>query len=431
MLLYDDPQNKYSINALVAALQRHGYRGNLHLAATGSGLLDAAARLREKYDVLVIGMSMMTTQLPSRLGLIEELRKAKAVNTLLVLGGPHASGDPAGTILSLGFDVAFLGEAEETLPRLVEALEDGDDLSSVRGIVYRCGDRLVFTGKDRPVDLDRYPPFPYWERRFGPIEITRGCPWGCRYCQVPYMHGALLRHRSVEAVAEVAEAFYRAGMRDLRFISPDSFAYGGDGRRLNFDALAELVETLHRLAQKYGGRLFFGTFPSEVRPEFVTDDTMRLIKGRVANTSIIFGAQSGSERMLKLLGRGHGVEAVLEAVETAKRHGFRSDVDFIFGLPGETREDIEASLALAEKLVAMGARIHAHTFLPLPGSPLADAPPGKIPGWAKKRLYRLIGLGGLYGQWEQQERLAQTIAELRGKGIILGRRGWRLIRAGC
>lgn len=431
MLLYDDPRNKYSINALVAALHRHGYRDSLYLTTTGDGLLEAAARLRGKYDLLVVGMSLMTAQLPSRLGLIGELRRARKKNVLLVLGGPHASGDPAGTILSLGFDAAFVGEAEESFPRLLEALEEGEDLSSVKGIVYRCDDRLAFTGKDRPVDLDRYPPFPYWERRFGPIEITRGCPWGCRYCQVPYMHGALLRHRSVEAVARAAEAFYRAGMRDLRFISPDSFAYGGDERRLNFEALAGLVETLYRLAQAYGGRLFFGTFPSEVRPEFVTDDTMRLIKGRVANNSIIFGAQSGSERMLKLLGRGHGVEAVLEAVETAKRHGFRSDVDFIFGLPGETREDVEASLALAEKLVAMGARIHAHTFLPLPGSPLADAPPGKIPGWARKRLHRLIGLGGLYGQWEQQERLAKTIAELREKGVILGRRGWRLVKAGC
>ncbi len=431
MLLHDDLPNKYSINALIAALHRHGYRDNLYLAPRGEGVLEAMAELSGKYDVLVVGMSLMSTQLPSRLGLIERLRAARRRNTLLVLGGPHASGDPAGTILSLGFDAAFIGEAEESLPSLVEVLEEGEDISRVKGIVYRCDDHPAFTGRGRPVNLDDYPPFPYWERRFGPIEITRGCPWGCRYCQVPYMHGAVLRHRSVEAVAQVAEAFYKAGMRDLRFISPDSFAYGGDGRRLNLDALAELVDTLHTLAGKHGGRLFFGTFPSEVRPEFVTDDTMRLIKGRVANTSIIFGAQSGSERMLKLLGRGHGVEAVLEAVETAKRHGFRSDVDLIFGLPGETREDIEASLELAEKLVAMGARIHAHTFLPLPGSPLADAPPGKIPKWAKKRLYRLIGIGGLYGQWERQERLAQDLARLREKGVILGRSGWRLVRAGC
>ena len=431
ILLYYVEGNKYSMNSLIAALDLAGLGSRVVLARSPGELMDTARMLLNKHERVVLGMSLMSVQLPSRLVLIERLVKLREKGLFMVAGGSHPSGDPAGTILSLGFDAAVVGEAEKVFPRLVEALEEGEDVYSLRGVALRCGDHVFFRGREKPVKIDDYPSFPYWRGLVGPIEITRGCVWGCKYCQVTYMHGALMRHRSVESVARLAKEFYRRGLRDLRFISPDSFSYGGDGRSIEFDVLAELLERIHGLALRHGGRVFFGTFPSEVRPEKVVDDTMRLLKGRVANRSIIFGAQSGSPRMLREIRRGHGVEEVLEAAETAQRHGFRSDVDFIFGLPGETREDVEESLRLAERLVSLGARIHAHTFIPLPGSPYSEAPPGKIPPWAKKKLYRLIGRGGLYGQWEAQERLAQQIHMLREKKIILGLKGWRFTKPSC
>ncbi len=432
VLLHYSGDSKYSVNALIASLDKHGWGGKLVLARSPEELLDHAVSLASKGFRVIVGLSLMTVQIPRRLSLISRLRELGGrLGLFLVAGGSHPSGDPAGTILSLGFDAALVGEAEEAFPSLLEALEEGLDPYALRGVALRCGDHVFFRGRARPISLDEYSSFPYWRGLMGPIEITRGCVWGCRYCQVTYMHGALMRHRSIGSVLRLAEEFYRRGLRDLRFISPDSFSYGGDGRSIALDKLSELLEKLHALASRHGGRIFFGTFPSEVRPEKVVDDTMRVLKGRVANKAIIFGAQSGSPRILREIRRGHGVEEVLEAAETALKYGFRSDVDFIFGLPGESREDVEASLRLAERLVSMGARIHAHTFIPLPGSPYSEAPPGRIPLWAKKRLYKLIGRGGLYGQWEAQERLARQIHELRAKGLILGAKGWRMLRSTC
>ena len=83
-------------------------------------------------------------------------------------------------------------------------------------------------------------------------------------------------------------------------------------------------------------------------------------------------------------------------------------------------------MKLMEKLVRMGVRIHAHTFIPLPGSPLENAPPGKIPLKIKKYLMKIYGKGKLYGDWLKQERIAEIVHELRVKGVIRTRERWKL-----
>ncbi len=69
---------------------------------------------------------------------------------------------------------------------------------------------------------------------------------------------------------------------------------------------------------------------------------------------------------------------VVRAVELSVAAGFEPDVDFLLGLPTETDEERVMSMKLADRLVTMGARIHAHAFMPLPGTPLRDATPEAI-----------------------------------------------------
>ena len=94
------------------------------------------------------------------------------------------------------------------------------------------------------------------------------------------------------------------------------------------------------------------------------------------------------------------------------------DVDFIFGLPGETDEDVDETIKVMEKIVKLGGRIHTHTFLPLPGSPFENAPPGKISLKIKKFVFKICGKGRAYGDWLKQEKLAKKIDELRNSGVI-------------
>jgi B12-binding domain/radical SAM domain protein len=238
---------------------------------------------------------------------------------------------------------------------------------------------------DHAVLLDAYPPF---GRLRGYVECSRGCPHACAYCQTPRLFPAGMRHRSIDACAAAARA-----LADVRFVTPNAFAYGSDGRTPRF----EKVRSLLRAVSREGARVWFGTFPSEVRPEFVTGEALELVGEFCANTRVHLGLQSGSDRVLALLGRGHTVDDGLEAVDRVLDHGFGPVVDLILGLPFETDEEQEATLALAEHLAGRGCRVHAHRFVPLPGTPLAGRPSRPLLPSAERRIGRLALAGRLTG----------------------------------
>jgi len=240
------------------------------------------------------------------------------------------------------------------------------------------------------------------------VEISRGCPYACAFCQTPFFIGGRMRHRSVEAVTHWVKKAMEAGYSYLRFVTPDAFAYGSpDGRTPNLEAVERLLFEMNRLM---GPELiYFGSFPSEVRPENVSAEALALVTRYAANDNIVFGAQTGSPRLLRELRRGHTVEDVYRAAEFTLQAGLKPIVDFMFGLPGETEEDQRLSLQLIEDLAAMGATIHSHTFMPLPGTPLADAPPGRVTPEVESILGRLSKDGLHIGQWRKQEALAAMI----------------------
>jgi radical SAM superfamily enzyme YgiQ (UPF0313 family) len=102
-------------------------------------------------------------------------------------------------------------------------------------------------------------------------------------------------------------------------------------------------------------------------------------------------------------------------VATVIRAGLVANVDVIFGLPGETAEDVRLTLKMMEDLSSLGARVHTHTFIPLVGTPLADAPPGRVDGETRRALGRLAGRGKQFGSWQRQERLRRELAAFRAR----------------
>jgi B12-binding domain/radical SAM domain protein len=205
------------------------------------------------------------------------------------------------------------------------------------------------------------------------IEITRGCPWACTFCQTPFFLGGKMRYRSVDKVVYwLRQARERWGARYARFISADCFCYGSpDGRTPNLEKVEHLLYEVSALMGREN--TFFGSFPSEVRPGSVSRKGLELLKKYSVNDNIVIGAQSGSPQMLKRIHRGHSVEDVLETAELVVGAGLRCIVDFIFGLPDETPEDRELTINLINQLTAIGATINSHFFMPLPGTPLANS----------------------------------------------------------
>lgn len=311
--------------------------------------------------------------------IFREVHQSK-IRPIFIAGGPHPSARPEETLQY--FDYVVVGEGEETLPELIRVLQKGGDISSVKGIAFKENDRIVYTGKRDDVDLDMYPAFDP-DIMYSTIEITRGCPFACAYCQTPQLFGHRMRHRSIDGIARYAQF-----LGDVRFTSPNAFAYGSDGIHPRPDKIEALLKALPYK------RAFFGTFPSEVRPEFISDRLLELVSDYCANTTLNMGGQSGSQRILDMINRGHTVDDIIAGAEKCLQHGFTPVVDFIFGIPHETEDDQHENLKLIKWLTRKGAKVHSHYFTPLPATPFENLSPAPL----SRQVGRIMGELALHGK---------------------------------
>lgn len=349
--------------------------------------------------------SFMTPQAPLVRAEVARLRERRGGQVWALAGGPHPSGDPDGT-LAMGFRWVGVGEAGSAFAALVRRFVAGE---LPEPGVFQAGETR---------ELDDYPPWPESGRLFCQVEITRGCPVGCAFCQTPYLFGRRVRHRSLQAIERLLRQSVHTGHRYSRFVAPNAFAYGStDGRTPNPAAVTSLLTLARRSGLQ---KVFFGTFPSEVRPESVTDEMLRLARELCDNRNLSVGLQSGSDEILRRLRRGHTVREGIDAVARMARAGFVPRVDFIFGLPGESEEDRRATRQVVRHITASyGARVQAHVFTPLPGTPLQDEVPAHIDERTRELIEALRGKGLASGHWTDPRRLPSHLARMHKRKTAL------------
>jgi B12-binding domain/radical SAM domain protein len=397
-------ENRNSIAALTGVLEIHPRLDDLPLYFVEEA--QAPTRVPElatRSDHLVVAFSFATFGLPRTAHLVRQLRPLP--NVTLIAGGPHPSGDPDGT-LRLGMDAVVVGEGEIALPALLERVFADQSYADLPGTatLRRAQDAALQNGElvlnHRPprADLNDYPPFGLRHRRIAHIELSRGCPYGCTFCQTPRFLGGKMRHRTVERVVHWIKQARKGGLRYVRFVTPNAFAYGSpDGKTLNVEAVEHLLSEVSQLLGRE--QVYFGSFPSDVRPEHVTEETAALIKRYCGNRHLVLGAQTGSPRLLATLHRGHTVDDVYRATEITVRAGLTPYVYFIFGLPGETEEDRRLTVQAIKDFTDMRAVIRSGVFIPLPGTPLASAPPGQVAPGLHSFLGQMAERGLQFGRW--------------------------------
>jgi B12-binding domain/radical SAM domain protein len=400
MIFYYHRLNRYSFNALAGALDSDPDLAemSIHLARTREELHTAAASVLHRQDRALIALSVLTIQFREIRNLVRQLRSDHGRRVTILAGGPHATADPQGTLQS-GVDVVFRGEAEMIFPEVLKKLSEGEEIGDLDGVSFHQNGGMIIHPRSHPVHIDAFYSISPGRKMFGPIEITRGCPFTCSYCQTSHLFGVRPRHRSVAGIVRQAAALCSRNRRVVRLLSPNAFSYGSpDGRQLNLTAMQELLVALHETVSTYG-KIIFGYFPSEVRPEHVTPETLELLRQYADNDEIVIGAQSGSKRMLDACRRSHSVEDVLIAVSRARKAGYKVIVDFIFGLPGESAQDVRETVAVMSELARLGARIHPHAFAPLPQTAFSAKPCGKIPTEIIRALEQLAQRRAIYGDW--------------------------------
>lgn len=402
------------MNVLAGALDSRETTQSIPLffPKTHQDLIDTCNKLQQQaIDKMFVFWSFYSPDFKKIRRELQGLRNFLNTDSIVhIAGGVHATAEPLQT-LNAGFDFVAVGEGEQIITDIGTSLLNDRPLTDIQGIACLHNNSIIKNGKGDYIDLNDYPACAPKYRKFGPIEITRGCVYGCKFCQTPFVNKAKFRHRNVENVIQAVSAMTANGMKDFRFITPTSLSYGSYDENVNLDAVENLLTAVRKTVGKQG-RIFFGSFPSEIRPEHVSKESLALLKRFVDNDNIIIGGQSGSDSVLEASNRGHDVQSIVRAVELAVQADFVPNVDFLFGLPGETQTDVTATMQLAEKLTKLGAKIHNHTFMPLPGTPFRKQMPGEIDKTTQRQLVKLTSQGKAYGKWKKQMDIAKQLAQL-------------------
>ena len=359
-------------------------------------------------DILIYSFTTLSKgKIAKEIKEINKLKKlTKSNKPILIAGGAHPTGAPKDTI-KMGFDYVVVGEGEITLPKIINKLKELDenkDDKDDKNDRKELNEKIIIG--EQVINLDEFEKI----EPLTPVEITRGCPYKCRFCQTPQIFGNNVRHRSIESILKLTNP-----NTDTRVISPNAFCYGSKTGTLGknsssfcksanpSDSLRKPnIEKLEKLLKKLSegkGKLFFGTFPSEVRPEFIQKDTIELVVKYCDNKFLHFGAQSGSDGMLRYIRRGHTVDDVLNAVDLCRDYDLIPKVDFIFGFPNENEFHRKDSMELLKYIIKKNGKVHAHYFMPLPGTYFENQKPTVLDRKTLRALGQLSQKGLVSGSW--------------------------------
>lgn len=373
-----DRANKHSIRCLMGAFEKW-FPERQYFVTTP----EEALKSLDKTDLAM--MSFTSANAPRYYDYVTNLKKLYPnINT--VCGGAHPS---ARSEEALGyFDGVCIGEGELVLKDIVEAADSGKVTGVIQGKMVE--------------NLDGFPAFPRKKVSLGPMEIIRGCPSACAFCQTPKLFRGPLRYKSPEAAAEeIKFALSRKGFADVRFIAPDASSYYFN-KGTNEEAIEKLLLTIRNLIGK-NGKIFYGTFPSELDPKGITAALAELLVKYCDNKLIVLGLQSADRAMTRKMRRRSGLEDTERAIELLLGKNFEIVVDLIFGLPYETFESYEETYKFIERWRGK-ITVHAHPFEPLPGSRWEYEEGTQVPANLVKLVKSLEGIGKVFGHTLRQNK---------------------------
>jgi hypothetical protein len=264
-------------------------------------------------------------------------------NAYIVLGGPGFNYYARDWLEYLELDYGIRGEADLSFPLYLKRLEEGGDITTVPGCVFRRDGQIGKTPREFIENLDAtalpaYELFDldkYYEHNISPAILTkRGCAFQCTYCPYSSLEGNRYRCKSAARVVDEIEHVQRVKHPKLFMFCDNNF----NVPRQHAEAICQEI-----IARKLTIR--WGT--GDLRPIGVTDEFRQLLRNSgcaYANVSI----ESGSDEMLKLMRRGYTVAHIKQTLECLAKANIPFGASLMIGAPGETPETVDESLALLD-----------------------------------------------------------------------------------
>jgi len=334
----------------------------------------------------IVGLYGGLTSTIPRLYRIARFYKDKGVVT--VAGGQHFVEDNIGEALSFGVDYVVIGEGEETIKELIQALESKQDISEINGIAYLKNGKIIYTPEREPLtDFDKLPLPDFSLVRYAKIETypvgrIRGCQMHCEFCTVKGKPRSASPERMMESIGFLVET------QDARnfFIIDDLF---GQER----DETIRLCNMLERYQKDIGVRL---EITAQIRLDKAKDTELLSAMRQAAIDTVAIGFESPIAEELKAMNKRIGPEDMIALARTFRKFGFLVHGMFIFGYP--LREEIDFKMSADERVgrfkhFIKKAKIDTVQVLlagPLPGTELRSRLK------AQNRIYALSDVGWEY-----------------------------------
>ncbi|MFH0774232.1 MAG: radical SAM protein [bacterium] len=314
---------------------------------------------RVNFDLM--GVSMTSLGYQHTYNIINEV-KIRFPDIKIAAGGPHLSTIRERVLEGCtGVDYGFVLEGEESFIELCQ----GKDLKEIKGLLFRDEDRVVYNGDRNFIENLNGIGFPKYykfelDRYFSkalPIISSRGCPYSCIYCPVKTTIGKRFRVRSAENVVEELRYWYSKGYRDFQFQDD------------NFTLYPDRVYEICELILKAGMKDLRLTCDNGVRADKVDRHLLETMK-KTGFYLLAFGVEAGNDRILKRLKKGERIEKIEKAIKDATELGYKVNLFFLLGSPGEGWEDIEDSIELSLKYPVTQALFY--NLIPFPGTELFE-----------------------------------------------------------
>jgi radical SAM superfamily enzyme YgiQ (UPF0313 family) len=374
-------------------------------------LVEESAKAVEDFAPDIVALTAKTLGWPAVIEIAQMVREA-CPNALIVVGGPHLTLYAKESLTWPCFDIAVVGDGEETFLEICERFENNESLENVPGTVFKVDGKIV-DAPARPLSpsIDHYP-MPAWDlvdiqgyhcltllKPFATMVTTRGCPWHCGYCSQVYSEK--LRFRKPELVVDEMEYLEKEhGVKEIVFFD-ETFTIGK--RRMRKFA---------RLVQERGLTVKFNI---RARVDTVDREVLRDLKA-AGLRSIHMGVEAGTDRLLKIMNKQITREQTRRAYRIAREEGIETRGYFMIGYYDASPEDIEETINFAASLGLDWASFSVATALPGTDLYTVAQERGYVNGdfW---REYTVNG-GGQLPQLETETFTAEQLRAYRTKAYL-------------
>ncbi|MBN2382861.1 radical SAM protein [bacterium] len=352
---------------LAAGLEQNGHE----VIICDEMVADDLSQMIRDHKPDLIGITVTSLLFQRVCSIIKEIRSVDP-NTKIILGGPHISAVPRLSLEMSGADGAVVGEGEETIIELA----GGRSWSSIRGLNYFENGEWRSNERRLAPDINALPmPARHLLERskyLGEHEVgfrvgqkntllrlftSRGCPFQCTFCCSHNIFGRKARFRSAESVlAEIEQ-----GIKDWK---TTNVMFMDDTFTLNKDHVQEICDAII----KSGHTIRWGCFARATLSE-----EMIIMMKRAGCHMMGFGVESGSQRILDMMKKRTKIPEIKQTLALCRKHGIRTKAFIMVGLPHETTEDYNQTVALV-----LGSKLDyllVSVFVPLPGSEILSECP--------------------------------------------------------